>query len=114
MKRTYLGDQGEVAIYLVEDGSIPTGAVDHTDVDSKGRPIIAHSEKGHHHVLERPVKVKYDAGMDTLYALLDQPTQLIQDAPDAHGSHALPAGLIMFVLTQEYDPFSEQARRVAD
>lgn len=114
MNRIYLGDQGELAIYLVEGGEIPADATPHTDVDIKGRPIIAHSEKGNHHVLERPVEVKYHAGMDTLYALLDAPMQLIQDCPDAHGSHTLPAGLIMFVPAQEYDPFAEQVRRVAD
>lgn len=114
MKRTYLGDQGELAIYLIEGGSIPADAIIHSDVDGKGRPIIAHSGKGNHHVLERPVEVKYHAEMDTLYALLEEPTALIQDCPDAHGSHVLPAGLIMFVPAQEYDPFTEQARRVAD
>lgn len=114
MKRIYLGDQGELAIYHIIDGEVPADAVPHTDADKHGRPIIAHSEKGNHHVLERPVEVRYHKGMDCLYALLDAPTQLIQDCPDAHGSHTLPAGLIQFVPAQEYDPFAEQARRVAD
>lgn len=114
MKRIYLGDQGELAIYLIEGGQMPVDTEPFTDVDSKGRPIIAHSEKGNHHVLERPVEVRHHKGMDCLYALLDQPTQLIQDCPDAHGAHTLPAGLIQFVPAQEYDPFSEQVRRVAD
>lgn len=114
MKTKYLGDQGEVAIYLVTEGDIPASAVAHDETDSRGRPIISHSEKGHHHVLERPAEVRFDASMDTLYALLDEPMQLKQDCADAHEKHDLPAGLIKFVIGQEYDPFLQQARRIAD
>ena len=49
-----------------------------------------------------------------LYALLDMPVALIQDAPDAHGEHILDPGLYEFRIAREFDPFSEQVRRVAD
>jgi hypothetical protein len=52
--------------------------------------------------------------MRLLYALLDKPVRLLQDADDAHGEHILPAGLIEFRIAREFDPFSEQARIVAD
>lgn len=52
--------------------------------------------------------------MRILYALLDKPVRLFQDAPDAHGEHVLPAGVIEFRLAREFDPFAEQIRRVAD
>lgn len=115
--RENVGAQGEVMIFRIA-GQMPDGLVPLNDLDRKGRPIIGHSESGHHHVLERAVTVmeKPDApaGMRVLYALLDEPTVLIQDAMDAHGSHMLPAGLYEFRIAREYDPFMEQARLVAD
>lgn len=109
--------QGEITCFPCE-GTLPEGLVAMTEADRHGRPIISHSESGNHHVLDRAVTVleKPDApeGMRILYALLDEPTQLIQDASDAHGKHDLPAGLYEFRIAREFDPFSEQVRRVAD
>ena len=117
MQKTSLGAQGEISIFAVA-GDIPDGLTPFVEVDKSGRPIISHSESGHHHVLERPAKVfeKQDApaGMRVLYALLDEPTDLIQSAPDAHGKHTLPAGLVEFRIAREFDPWTEQARQVAD
>ena len=62
-------------------------------------------------VLEHPSP---PAGMRILYALLDEPTMLIQDADEPHGSHMLDAGYVEFRIAREYDPFAEQARIVAD
>lgn len=116
-QRENIGAQGEVMIFRLLD-TMPTGLVPMTDIDRLGRPIIGHSESGHHHVLERAVAVmeKPDApnGMRILYALLEEPTMLIQDATDAHGAHSLPAGLYEFRIAREFDPFMEQARLVAD
>lgn len=117
MKREVIGAQGEITIFLIV-GDMPDGLVAHDEKDRSGRPIISHSESGNHHVLERPVAVMEKPGapegMRILYALLDQPTLLVQDASDAHGSHALAPGLYEFRIAREFDPFSEQARRVAD
>jgi hypothetical protein len=117
MKREQIGAQGEISIFRII-GDLPTGLVAHTEKDRSGRPIISHSESGHHHVLDRPVEVlertDAPAGMRILYALLDQPTMLVQDASDAHGSHALDAGVVEFRIAREFDPFTEQARQVAD
>lgn len=117
MQREVILAQGEITICRII-GDMPTGLSAHTDTDKAGRPIISHSESGHHHVLDRPVAVHEVAnapeGMRILYALLDAPTSLIQSAPDAHGKHDLPSGLYEFRIAREYDPFMEQARMVAD
>ena len=118
MKRTVIAAQGEITIFRVE-GEMPAGLVAHSEKDRLGRPIISHSESGNHHLLADAgvdVLEKPDApdGMRILYALLDKPTALIQDAPDAHGEHLLAPGLIEFRIAREFDPFAEQARRVAD
>lgn len=109
--------QGEITVFRI-DGEMPTGLVMHTEIDKRGRPIISHSESGNHHILDRAVMVmeKPDApqGMRILYALLEDPVSLIQDASDAHGSHDLGAGLYEFRIAREFDPFSEQIRQVAD
>ena len=117
MKRTVVAAQGEITIFRIE-GAMPSGLVEHTEKDDLGRPIISHSESGNHHVLDSAVDVleKPDApeGMRILYALLDRPTALVQDAPDAHGEHMLAPGLYEFRVAREFDPFAEQARLVAD
>lgn len=117
MKRTVIGAQGEITIFAI-DGAMPDGLVKHGELDHAGRPIISHSESGSHHVLDRAVEVleKLDApsGMRILYALLDRPTALLQDAGNAHGEHILQPGLVEFRIAREFDPFTEQARQVAD
>lgn len=117
MKREIIGAQGEITVFKC-DGEMPAGLVAMTEKDKSGNPIVSHSESGHHHVLDRAVAVmeKPDApeGMRILYALLDGPTELKQNASNAHGSHALEAGLYEFRIAREYDPFMQQARMVAD
>lgn len=116
MKREIIGAQGEITFFRVSE--LPEGLIPATERDAKGRPIISHSENGNHHILDRAIDVlehpSPPAGMRILYALLDAPTNLIQDATDAHGSHALAPGYIEFRIAREYDPFAEQARLVAD
>lgn len=116
-ERKIIGAQGEVVIIACV-GNIPASAIPLNDNDRLGRPIIGHSESGHHHVLERATTVVEEpnppAGMRILYALLDQPTMLVQDATDAHGAHSLAPGLYEFRVAREYDPFLEQARLVVD
>jgi hypothetical protein len=116
MERKVLGAQGEITFYAVSE--MPSGLVAHKELDKSGRPIISHSESGNHHILDAAVCVmeRPDApeGMRILYALLESPVDLIQDAPDAHGSHTLPAGIIEFRISREVDHFTQQIRQVAD
>lgn len=117
MKRSVIGAQGEITIFACV-GKLPDGLVPVTEKDRCGRPIISHSESGNHHVLDAAVEVlerpDAPAGMRILYALLDRPVDLVQDAPTPHGKHTVGPGLVEFRIAREYDPFAEQVRRVAD
>lgn len=116
MTKQIIGAQGEITIIKLDalPEGIETKAVERT---AKGW-IISHSESGHHHILtggdvmERTDNVP--AGMQVFYALLDEPASLIQDAAVPHGGYDLEPGFYAFKIAREYDPFAEQARRVAD
>lgn len=111
--------QGEVNIRRIGNADMPT---DMTPVaPEKGLLIVGHSESGHHHgfretpgvaVLERTKDVP--AGMKILYAILENPTALIQDAASPHEALNLDAGVYEIRISREFDPFSEQVRQVAD
>lgn len=111
-----IGQQGEVRIIKID--AIPD---DISTKDVERVPagfIISHSENGNHHcltggaVLERTNDVP--AGMRIIYAALENPADLVQDATVPHGRFSLPAGFYEFRISREYDPFAEQARQVAD
>jgi len=52
--------------------------------------------------------------MQIFYAMLDEPQSFIQDAANPHGGYQLAPGIYEFRISREYNPFTEQARRVAD
>ena len=52
--------------------------------------------------------------MKVLYAILDSPAALIQDAAAPHAGYPLPPGFYELRIAREFDPFAEQARIVAD
>ena len=115
MKRV-IGQQGEVRIIKID--ALPKGmATKKAERIAKGF-IISHSESGHHHlltggdVMERTNSVP--AGMQIFFAILDAPEKFIQDAANPHGGYDLDPGIYEFKVSREYDPFAEQARRVAD
>jgi hypothetical protein len=116
MSREIIGAQGEITIFRIE--KMPEGVVASTVGRTAAGAIISHSESGHHHVLTGGAVVMEranpPAGMSVLYAILDKPEALVQDAAVPHGSHHLPAGIYEFRIAREFDPFAEQARRVAD
>lgn len=111
-----IGQQGEVRIVRI--GELPANMETCAGERHAKGWIISHSESGNHHVLtggevmERTDSVP--AGMRVLYALLDAPAALVQDAPVPHEGIYLPPGIYEFRVSREYDPFSEQARIVAD
>lgn len=118
MKRTVIAQQGEVKVFKID--RLPDGMTTKpVERDRNGAAIISHSESGHHHVIggadviERTDNVP--AGMAILYAIVKDPTALKQDAPTPHGEIPLDADSIYELrISREYDPFAEQARRVAD
>lgn len=116
MTKQIIGAQGEITIIKLDalPENIETKNVERI---AKGW-IISHSENGHHHLLTGGVVMeridKVPAGMQILYAILDEPAALIQDAQVPHDGYNLEPGIYSFRISREYDPFSEQARRVAD
>ena len=111
-----IGQQGECRIVKVD--AVPTGIKTKRPAKADKGYIISHSESGHHHVLTGgDVMERIDnvpAGMQVFYAILDKPEQFIQDAANAHGGFDLAPGIYRFDVSREFDPFAEQARRVAD
>lgn len=111
-----IGQQGECRIVKID--ALPKGiSTKSVERIAKGY-VISHSESGHHHlltggaVMERTDKVP--AGMQQFYAILDAPEKFIQDAANPHGGYDLDPGIYRFDVSREFDPFAEQARRVAD
>lgn len=115
MAKQIIGAQGEITIIKVD--AFPQVKTKAAERIAKGY-IISHSESGHHHILtggdvmERVENVP--AGMQILHAILQEPAQLIQDAAVPHGGYDLAPGLYEFRISREFNPFTEQARRVAD
>jgi hypothetical protein len=115
MKRV-IGQQGEIRIVKID--ALPEGMeTKRPEKLSKGY-VISHSENGNHHlltggdVMERTDKVP--AGMQVFFAILDEPQKLIQDAATPHTGYNLDPGIYRFDVSREFNPFTEQARRVAD
>lgn len=118
MTREVIGQQGEVKIYRIN--ALPDCEMaPASERNAVGDHIISHSESGHHHVLDGGVKVldrrsDVPAGMRIIYAIVERPTALRQTAAAAHAEIALDPGIYEMRVSREYDPFAEQARRVAD
>lgn len=85
-----------------------------------GVVIVGESESHHHHVLDADGVTVMErisdvpAGMRILYAIVEKPTTLRQTAGNPHGLHTIAPGKYEIPIKREFDPFSEQARRVAD
>lgn len=109
-----IGCQGDVGFCRVE--ALPDG---YTQVNSKGRDhIVAHSETGHHHVVDVTDAVMFE-GRDPLRAYLrltsDTADVVHQRSYDTHATVSLGGGpgAIWEVRRQrEWDPEGE--RRAAD
>lgn len=116
MSKQIIGQQGEVRIIKI--AALPEKMETKTAERAAKGFIISHSESGHHHVvtggavMERTDNVP--AGMQIFYAILDAPEKFIQDAATAHGAFDLLPGIYEFRVSREFNPFTEQARRVAD
>lgn len=114
-----IGQQGEVKVYDI--ASIPSDATCIPVERCVAGFIISHSESGHHHVIPAHGDVEVmertdnvPPGMRIIYAIVKDPTMLIQDAPTPHDVIALTHGVKMFRIQREFNPFLEEARRVAD
>ena len=107
--------QGEITIIKID--ALPKMETKPVEKVAKGF-VISHSENGNHHlltggnVMERTNDVP--EGMKIIYAALENPHDLIQDATMPHEGYTLEPGIYEFRIAREYNPFAEQARRVAD
>jgi hypothetical protein len=108
--------QGEVNLQRV--AALPDGLT--AVAPEKGAYIVGHSESGSTHVIDAPGAKVFEqtkdvpAGMRIFYALIDEPTCLRQNAASPHEAIALLPGVFRIRISREFDPFAEQARRVAD
>ncbi len=77
--------------------------------------IVAHSETGHHHVLEskKPFVVS-EEDMQFLIELFE-PAQLVHKKTiDKHKTLPVPAGKYKVIYKTEYNPFEQVIQRVQD
>lgn len=107
---------GECNFFRITEGCADLNGFAPVSVDAKGL-IVGHSESGHNHVLERGdmvVSERVIGGMKVLHAILNEPLKLRQSAGDPHKEQIVEAGEYFITNNIEYNPFLEQARRVAD
>lgn len=107
---------GECNFFLITGGTADLAGFTDVEVGKTGL-IVGHSESGHNHVLERGdmlVKERVIDGMNVLYAILREPLTLRQSAGSPHKEQIVEAGEYFITNNVEYNPFLEQARRVAD
>lgn len=110
--------QGE--IYGRKIDTLPNDLTSFEERSDNGAWIISHSESGNHHLIEAHGVTVMERindvpeGVRILYAIVEEPSQLRQDAANAHEAHDLAPGWYELRIAREYDPFGEQARRVAD
>jgi len=113
--------QGEVNIRRISE--IPENIKEHLIPikAENGLLIVGHSESGSHHgfrdesgvtLLERTKDVP--AGMKIIYAIIENPAELIQDASTPHDTISYEPGIYEHRISREYNPFLEEAQRVAD
>lgn len=106
---------GEVNFVQVPEGKLDLSGFVEVAPDPDGRYVVGHSESGHHHVLEgEGLTLLHHPGMDILYAILKNPADLKQNRGRPHGEQIVEPGCYVITNNQEYDPFTQQARRVAD
>ena len=109
MDKSTIFRHGEVM--LVSVNKIPKGKV------TKAKEyILAHSETGHHHVLEAERAFEMtETDKHELYLRLFEPAQLIhKKAVDKHRTITIPAGYYQRFEDTEYSPFDGLIRRVRD
>ena len=103
--------QGDVMIRRID--AIPTSAKKSDPVE--GRHILAHSETGHHHVIESRAADKFIDATNEFIAWLDVADDTVLEhlrSFDTHEPYLLPPGKYEVRTAREYVP--EGWRRSAD
>lgn len=97
---------------LVPVKSIPIGKTER--IISK---IVAHSETGHHHVIESKTEFETIGSIDKkdLYLRLFEPAKLVhKKTADKHKTLTVPIGDWKILHKSEYDPWAKVIRDVKD
>lgn len=104
------GDQGDIRLFRVD--AVPPG-MERSGED--GRAIVAHSETGHHHIVESPCAQYFTDPRDpfTAYLSLADDAEVKHLRPfDTHQAISLAAGVWGIRRQREYTP--EGYRMVVD
>lgn len=109
---------GEINFYRIIEGSVDTSEFTQiTDTTQNGDIIVGHSESGHHHILEKDgveAKEFVQDGMKYFHMIVGKHNRLYQDAASPHEAQTIEPGEYIIGCSLDYDPFTQQARRVAD
>lgn len=103
MRIEKVGAQGDVLFMRLT--AVPEGAA----LESEGRAIVAHSETGHHHVVEAQGLEFFKDPKDpmTCYLRLAEDADVVHLRPyDTHAPVTLPAGSWAVRRQREYTPDS--------
>ena len=107
---------GEVNFFRVTEGKIDLAGFVAVE-PAKGSFVVGHSESGHNHILEADgveVMERELEGMKILRAIVRNSVMLNQSAGSPHKQQIVEPGEYLITNNVEYNPFLEQARRVAD
>jgi hypothetical protein len=107
---------GEVNFFRIKEGAMDLSGFSPVK-PVRGSYIVGHSESGHNHILEEAGVVMMEReieGMKVLHAILKNPVSLKQSAGAPHKEQTVEPGEYFITNNVEYNPFLEQARRVAD
>ncbi len=111
-------NQNEVILHgeaMAFPSKLPVGAKKKS-LGNQSFVIVANSETtGNHHVVDVMEGVDfYEDDKGTLFMDSQKDTQIRCIHENRHDAITIPAGTYEFGTQQEYDPFAERMRRVAD
>jgi hypothetical protein len=102
--------QGDLNIFPVSD--IPAG-MDEAQPNESGQHVLAHSETGHHHVIDGNAVRVYNRDEFTSFLDVKETAEIIHlRSFDTHAPVSLPPGKYFISRQREYTP--EGFRRAAD
>jgi hypothetical protein len=97
--------QGDVLLRKLD--CLPTGEAKRT----RGRLVLAHGESGHSHVIEAEDDATLIEIGDRMLLQLNEPATVVHEE---HGPITLSPGIWEVGRVQEFDPFEQLTRNVAD
>lgn len=110
MKKPQIVRHGEV---ILKPSELPTGAV--LKIQKK-QYIVAHSETGHHHVLESTKDFKVYSWNGETYIELPEIANLLHQktGKDVHTPHKIEPSVYKVVIKKHYDYFAKKMSAVRD